>query len=182
MILDQTQSRLRRDLPGSAVLTGYLPVLPAGGAAASACREALAKAGCEQIVEERAGGVSDCTHPELRTLLPRLDRGDILVLPQLRSMGNSLAEVVRHVQSLTTSEIGLRSLGDALDAAAWHVQTLTAGVARHPGLAVASDAAASNSGAHPATADSRMGSEKADVRSRGRPVRLSGTPPAAHFR
>ena len=159
VILDHTQSKLRRDLPGSAVLIGYLPVLSAGDAAASDCHETLAEAGCEQIVEERAGSLSDCTHDELRALLDRLQKGDTLVVPQLRSLGNSLIEVVRHVQSLTAGGIGLCSLDDALDAVSWHVQSLMP------------DAAAD-----PAPADSRVISRGTDVRRRGaggRPPKLS---------
>jgi hypothetical protein len=141
------------------VLIGYLPVLPASEVARLACRKALAEAGCEQIVEEQAGGMSDCTHDEPHALLDRLQKGDTLVVPQLRSLGNSLSEVVRHVQSLTTRAIGLRSLDDALDAVSWHVQSLMPRVA-----------------ADPALTDSRVNPGGTDVRRRGaggRPPKLS---------
>jgi hypothetical protein len=141
------------------VLIGYLPVLPAGEVARPACRKALTGAGCERIVEEQAGSMSDCTRDELHALLDRLQEGDTLVVPQLRSLGNSLTEVVRHVQSLVTGGIGLRSLDDALDAMPWRVQSLMPGVA-----------------ADPALTDSGVNPEKTDARRRGaggRPPKLS---------
>jgi len=100
------------------MLIGYLPALPGGDAGVS-CREALVEAGCEQIVEERPGAVSDCTQPELHGLLQRLQKGDALVVPHLRSLGGSLAEVVECVQSLAACEVGLRSLGNAQDRSAF---------------------------------------------------------------
>ena len=106
------------------MLIGYVPAFLSGGTAGSGSRQALAAAGCEQIVEEPSGDVSDCTHPELRALLDRLQKGDTLVVPQMRSLGNSLAEVVQHVQTLTAGGVGLRGLGAAADLAAWHVQSL----------------------------------------------------------
>ena len=106
------------------MLIGYVPAFASGDAAASGCRQALAAAGCEQIVEELSGDVSDCTHPKLCALLDRLQKGDTLIVPQLRSLGNSLAEVVQRVQSLTSCGVGLQSLGAVGDLAAWHVQSL----------------------------------------------------------
>jgi len=139
------------------VLIGYLPTL--SGAEAAADRDALAEAGCEQIVEERVDDVSDCTRVELRGLLDRLQRGDTLVVSQLPSLGHSLGEVVRHVQSLTADGVGLRSLDGALDAAPWPVQSLMPA-----------------GGADPAAVDSRAGAGESDVRPRGaggRPPKLS---------
>ena len=140
------------------MLIGYLPTL-SGAQVAAADREALAQARCEQIIEERVGSMSDCTCVELRALLDRLRRGDTLVVPQLRSLGHSLGEVVRHVQSLMTSGVGLRSLDCALDATPWDVQSLTP-----------------VGGADPAAADSQVGTKESDVRPRGaggRPPKLS---------
>ncbi len=141
------------------MLIGYLPVLPTGEAILPTDREALAEAGCEQIVEEQAGNMSDCTRGDLRTLLDSLQEGDTLVVPQMRSLGNSLSEVVRHVQSLTTGGVSLRSLNDALDIVPWHVQSLMPGIA-----------------ADAAFTDSRVSPTGTDVRRRGaggRPPKLS---------
>jgi hypothetical protein len=105
------------------MLIGYLRALSSDDADVAACSRALAKAGCEQIVEEGQGAVSDCTHPELRALLHRLRPGEILVVPHLRSLGCSLGEIVRHVQTLMATGAGLRSLDDALDALAFSFGT-----------------------------------------------------------
>ena len=158
------------------MLIGYLPVLAGSDAATSASRAALAEAGCEEIVEERPVDLSDCMHGELCALLSRLHRGDVLVVPQLRSLGNSLGEVVQHVQSLMTGGVGLHSLDNTLDAAPWHLQSLTSGEAGLPDFDYGPGAPALASGTHPATADSRVGSSVADVRPRGaggRPPKLS---------
>ncbi len=96
------------DAPGSIVLIGYLLSSTRDGTEISACSRALAEAGCERIVEERQDAMSDCTHSELQTLLHRLRRGDTLVVPHLRSLGSSLAEIVRHVQTLMAAGAGLR--------------------------------------------------------------------------
>ena len=142
------------------MLIGYYQLRSDEDVDAAAHRRALTEAGCEQIVEEQLDAVRDCTHPELQTLLRRLRQGDVLVVPHLCSLGDSLEEVVRHVQTLTTSGAGLRSLAaGALDAAPWRVQTLTPGAA-----------------ADPPGADTRAVSGRSGVRSRnagGRPPKLS---------
>ena len=98
------------------MLIGYLRADPTNDQASVADRQALADAGCEQIVEEPQGGVSDCTHVQLQMLLDRLGSGDVLAVPRLRSLGDTLAEVVRHVQTLTSGGVVLRSLDEARDA------------------------------------------------------------------
>ena len=98
------------------MLIGYLRGDPADAPFTKAQHRALADAGCEQIVEEQSRGVSDCTHVQLQALLPRLGSGDTLVVSHLRSLGDSLGELVRHVQTLTSGGIGLRSLDGVCDA------------------------------------------------------------------
>jgi len=100
------------------VLIGYLRLCPGGDVDAAAHRRALAEAGCEQIVEEPLGAEDGGAHLELRGLLARLRPGDVVVVPQLDSLGGSLPEVVQQVQQLAAAGIGLRSLAEALDAPA----------------------------------------------------------------
>ncbi len=104
------------DGQGRSVLIGYLRTDPANDQATMADRQALAVEGCEQIVEEPPGNVSDCTQVELQKLLQRLGSGDVLAVPQLRSLGDNLAAVVGHVQTLTSAGAGLCSLDKACDA------------------------------------------------------------------
>ena len=98
------------------MLIGYLRGCLGDAAATEVHRQALAEAGCEQIVEEQPNAVSDCTHPDLRALLCRLRPGDVLMVPRLRSLGDNLIDVVQHVQSLTAGGVSLRSLDDVFDA------------------------------------------------------------------
>jgi transposase-like protein len=103
---------------GTVVLIGYLRVAPGDSDDAAAQRRALAEAGCEQVVEERPGPEDSGERPALRSLLARIHPGDIVVVPQLDSLGGSLPEVVKQVQQLTAAGAGLRSLDEALDAPA----------------------------------------------------------------
>ena len=100
------------------MLIGYLPASPQDVGGASS-RQALVEAGCKQIVEEKPAAVSDRTQPELQGLLQRLQKGDTLVVPHLRRLGGSLAELVECVQSLTAGGVSLRSLGIAQDRSAF---------------------------------------------------------------
>ena len=94
------------------MLIGYLP---AASADLVADRKALTDAGCEQITEERAGAEAGAEPSELDCLSARLSVGDVVVVPRLDALGASLADVVRRVQHLNASRIGLRSLHEGLD-------------------------------------------------------------------
>lgn len=96
------------------MLIGYLPASP-HDVGDSFSHRVLVEAGCEQIVAEQPAAVSVCTQPELQSLLQRLQKGDVVVVPHLRSLGGSLTEVVECVRSLTAGGVGLRSLDDAQD-------------------------------------------------------------------
>ncbi len=95
------------------MLIGYFRVGP-DDASAAAHRRALAEAGCEQLMEEQLGAEGD-EQPELRALLARVRPGDVVVVPQLDSLGCSMSDVVRQVQRLTAAGAGLCSLAEALD-------------------------------------------------------------------
>jgi len=103
---------------GIVVLIGYFRIAPGDEDDAAVQRRALAEAGCEQVVEERPGLDDGGERPALRGLLARIHPGDVVVVPQLDSLGGSLPEVVKQVQQLTAAGAGLRSLDDALDAPA----------------------------------------------------------------
>jgi len=105
------------------VLIGYCRSLPGDNAHAVAQRQALAEAGCEQVVAERL----DAEHgdaqpgdaqPDLCALLARLKPGDIVVVPQLDSLGAALSTLAQRVRQLTAAGIGLRSLAEAFDSPA----------------------------------------------------------------
>ncbi len=96
------------------MLIGYLRDCPGDSAHAAAQRRSLAEAECEQVVEERPGAQHGGDQPKLHGLLARLQPGDVVVVPQLDSLGCHLADVVQWVQQLTAAGIGLRSLAEAL--------------------------------------------------------------------
>lgn len=60
--------------------------------------------------------MSDCTHVQLQTLLYRLGPGNTLVVSHLRSLGDTLGELVRHVQTLTSGGVGPTNLDCVRDA------------------------------------------------------------------
>ena len=99
------------------MLIGYLCTHLSTGCDSAIQRRALAEAGCEQIVEEQLDVEGSGAQPELHSLLARLRKGDVVVVPHLGSLGLSLPDVVRRVQRLTAAGAGLRSLAEAFDAA-----------------------------------------------------------------
>ncbi len=80
-------------------------------------RQALADAGCTQVVEDLVSG-RRWEQPELRRVLDGLRPGDVVVVPQLEDLGRSLPEVVRRVQCIVAAGAGLRSLKEGIDTAA----------------------------------------------------------------
>jgi len=100
------------------VLIGYVGSGPGDDADRVAQRSALAQAGCEQIVDEQPDVDGNCQQLELHGLLARLQAGDVVVVPQLDSLGRSLPDVVRWVQRLAAAGVGLHSLTETLDATA----------------------------------------------------------------
>jgi len=101
-----------------AVLIGYLQALNGHDTEPGAQRQALADAGCEQIVAEAAGD-DDAAQPELESLIGRLQPGDVLVVPQLDSLARSLADLVGTLRRIVAAGASLRSLAEALDAGAF---------------------------------------------------------------
>jgi len=116
-------------------------------------------------VEEQPDVDGNGQQLELHGLLACLQAGDVVVVPQLDSLGRALPDVVRWVQRLTAAGVGLHSLTEALDAAAPQGKAAVAtlgSVAAHD-----SRPAPQRPGAgRPATPDTRR-------RAGGRPPKLS---------
>lgn len=96
------------------MLTGYLRGGAGSGDVLAAHRRVLAEAGCEQVVEDLAAGRRR-EQPELHRALDSLQPGDVVVVPALSCLGQSLPEVVRRMQQVAIAGAGLRSLKEALD-------------------------------------------------------------------
>jgi len=77
-------------------------------------RDALTKAGCAVIYEEKASGRS-ADRPELAQALKALRAGDILTVWRLDRLGRSLSDLVRIVTELEQRGIGFESLTERID-------------------------------------------------------------------
>jgi DNA invertase Pin-like site-specific DNA recombinase len=76
--------------------------------------DALQKAGCEKIYQEKVSGMK--THRvELSKLLAHLRAGDVLVIWKLDRLGRSLQHLVELTHELLEKEVGLQSLSDPID-------------------------------------------------------------------
>lgn len=76
--------------------------------------DALTKAGCEKIYEEKASG-SKAERPELQDMLKHLRRGDNLVIWKLDRLGRNLKHLIELVAELKKKGVGLISLQEKID-------------------------------------------------------------------
>ncbi|MDO1450865.1 recombinase family protein [Rhodocytophaga aerolata] len=76
--------------------------------------DALTKAGCEKIYQEKVSGMKTY-RVELSKLLAHLRAGDVLVIWKLDRLGRSLQHLVELTHELLEKEIGLQSLSDPID-------------------------------------------------------------------
>jgi DNA invertase Pin-like site-specific DNA recombinase len=77
-------------------------------------RDALQKAGCERIYEEKKSG-RNVDRPEFQRLMEALRAGDTLVVWKLDRLGRSLKHLITTVETLGGMEVGLQSLTEAID-------------------------------------------------------------------
>jgi len=96
------------------VVIGYLRGRTEDTANLALQRQALADAGCEQVVEELTAGRRR-EQPKLRRVLDGLRRDDVVVVPRMDALGRSMAEVVRRVQHAAVAGAGFRSLKEGID-------------------------------------------------------------------
>ena len=94
------------------MLIGYL--LTRTGDDRPGTLQALAEAGCTEVVTDGTEGAAP-GQPGLRALLGRLRPGDLVVVPDLASLGRSLPDVVRWAGRITAAGAGLRSLAEGID-------------------------------------------------------------------
>jgi DNA invertase Pin-like site-specific DNA recombinase len=77
-------------------------------------RDALEKAGCEQIFTDRISGTKD-RRPGLEEALSHLRSGDTLVVWRLDRLGRSLRHLIDTVTTLQERGIGFKSLTESID-------------------------------------------------------------------
>src|SRR3954464_9310434 len=77
-------------------------------------RDALTKAGCEQIYTDRVSGTK-ASRPGLTQALSHLRSGDTLVVWRLDRLGRSLRHLIDTVTGLQERGIGFKSLQESID-------------------------------------------------------------------
>lgn len=77
-------------------------------------RDALTRAGCERIFEDRISGAK-AERTGLAALLGVVRRGDIVVIWRLDRLGRSLKDLIQLVERLETAGVGLKSLQENID-------------------------------------------------------------------
>lgn len=83
-------------------------------------RDALLKAGCEKIFEEKKSGKAGTVRPEFQAALAFLRPDDVLVVWKLDRLGRSLVEMMRTIDGLRHQEVHFRSLTEQFDSGTAH--------------------------------------------------------------
>lgn len=76
--------------------------------------DALGKAGCEMVYQEKMSGMKD-DRPELQKLLEYARKGDILVVYKLDRLGRSTKRLIELSEELEQRGIELLSIRDSID-------------------------------------------------------------------
>ena len=76
--------------------------------------DALRKAGCEEIFEEKLSGKNK-DRPELEKCLRMLRKGDMLTVWRLDRLGRSLKDLVEIISALEERNIGFQSIVEKID-------------------------------------------------------------------
>ncbi|BCG97219.1 MULTISPECIES: recombinase family protein [unclassified Mesorhizobium] len=83
-------------------------------------RDALTRAGCTKIFEEKKSGRAGTKRPEFEAALAFLRPDDILVVWKLDRLGRSLVEMMRTIDTLRRQEVAFQSLTEHFDSETAH--------------------------------------------------------------
>jgi DNA invertase Pin-like site-specific DNA recombinase len=83
-------------------------------------RDALNRAGCERLFEEKKSGKAGTKRPAFEAALAFLRPEDVLVVWKLDRLGRSLVEMMRTIDGLRVKEVHFRSLTEQFDSATAH--------------------------------------------------------------
>ncbi|HDR8929191.1 TPA: recombinase family protein [Burkholderia vietnamiensis] len=78
-------------------------------------RDALSRAGCVQVYEEKASGKSKDGRHELANMMRALRKGDTLIVWRLDRLGRSLVDLVQLVDELAARGVAFESLSEKID-------------------------------------------------------------------
>ena len=76
--------------------------------------EALEKAGCELVFQEKVSG-GRWDRPELHRMLKQLRKGDVVIVWKLDRLSRSLIDVLNLMEVISKAKAGFRSLTEAID-------------------------------------------------------------------
>ena len=77
-------------------------------------RDALTRAGCERIYEEKASGAKE-NRPELTKLLDHARKGDVVIIWKLDRLARSLTQLIHTATCLRDRGVELHSLTEQID-------------------------------------------------------------------
>src|SRR5262245_55273823 len=77
-------------------------------------RQALQRAGCRKIFEDRISGVAS-QRPGLEDALAALGAGDVLVVWKLDRLGRSLQHLIELIGQVGQKKAGFKSLSESID-------------------------------------------------------------------
>ena len=83
-------------------------------------RDALTKAGCERIFEEKKSGRAGTKRPAFEAALTYVRSEDVLVVWKLDRLGRSLVEMMRTIDSLRRDGVRFQSLTEHFDSETAH--------------------------------------------------------------
>ena len=83
-------------------------------------RDALGKAGCDRIFEEKKSGKAGTRRPEFDAALAFLRAEDVLVVWKLDRLGRSLVEMMRTIDKLRIGDVRFQSLTEHFDSETAH--------------------------------------------------------------
>ena len=83
-------------------------------------RDALSKAGCQRLFEEKRSGKAGTKRPEFEAALAFLRSEDVLVVWKLDRLGRSLVEMMRTIDGLRRQDVHFRSLTEQFDSDTAH--------------------------------------------------------------
>lgn len=104
----------KADLVAGGLLIGYARVSTADQNL-DLQRDALQRAGCAEIYEEKKSGRAKTDRPELANAMRALRPGDTLVVWRLDRLGRSLVDLVTIVNQMTKREVSFVSLTEQIN-------------------------------------------------------------------